>query len=359
MFAPTVKNTDMFENHCGTIIFTAALSFFMAPAFPAGADSISDEAFEETKLMSSSDSIPLSIIYVSPAHGIRPKAVLQIVHGMCEHKERYIPFMKFMADNGYMCIIHDHRGHGSSVRDTSELGFFYEGGFSAMIEDIRIVTEWAENLCPGVPVILMGHSMGSMAVRSYTKRFDDRISALIVCGSPSWNAGSRIGKWLAARSMKKNGGLYRPEFIQKISFGAFNRKFKDEGSPNAWICSDPEIVEAYDNDPLCSFQFTSNGFYNLFSLMQDAYDEKGWQMKNPKLPVMFISGAEDPCLINERRFNKAVELMSKVGYSDVKAILYPGMRHEILNEKGKGEVWEDILAFCEETVSSDSYLRAI
>ena len=255
-----------------------------------------------TKL-ASADSIPLGIMVSFPE--TEPKAIVQFVHGMCEHKERYIPVMEFLSEHGYACIIHDHRGHGASVHDTEDLGYFYDGGYEAMVQDVRIVSEETRALFPGKPLFLFGHSMGSMVVRAYTKRFDDEINGLIVCGSPSYNSASAFGEKLAAGYARRHGDRSRPEKIQKMAFGSFNKAFKDEPSANAWICSDPEIVAAYDASPLCNYQFTANGFENLFALMQDAYDKDGWQMANPGLPIWFISGQDDPCRINNRKFEAA------------------------------------------------------
>lgn len=293
---------------------------------------------------SPSDGLPISIIEVHSKEAA-PKGIIQIVHGMCEHKERYIPFMDFMVSKGYACIIHDHRGHGQSVYSSEDLGYFYAGGFKAMIEDIRMVTAKARWLYPGVPVILLGHSMGSMAVRSFAKRYSRMIDALIVCGSPSSNPGAGLGKVLTRIYSLFKGERYRPKLIQNIAFGAFNHNFRHEGSHNAWICSDKTVVDAYDKDPLCSFQFTANGFINLFSLMQDAYSSKGWSAPDKDLPVLFISGEDDPCMIDRKKFYAAVENMRNAGYGNVRSVLYKGMRHEILNEKGKEKVWNDILEF--------------
>ena len=280
--------------------------------------------------------------------------------------------MELLVENGYASIIHDHRGHGESVKSSDDLGYFYEGGYTAMIEDVKAVTllarkefsgnvtgadkESGENKAGGkperkdageLPLILFGHSMGSMAVRSFTKRYDCLIDGLVVCGSPSYNPGLKIGKALARGYMLIMGDRHRPSLIQSIAFGAFNRKFRDEKSSNAWICSDPEIVSAYDADPHCNFQFTTDGFINLFSLMEDAYGIKGWRKANPDLPIVFVSGEDDPCRINDRRFSMAVERMREAGYRDVQAMTYPRMRHEILNETGREKVWNDILAFCD------------
>lgn len=294
-------------------------------------------------ILSPADNLKISILICQP-HG-KPEAVVQIVHGMCEHKERYIPFMEFLAANGFACIIHDHRGHGESVKSSEDLGYFYDGGYLALTEDIHEVTKVAKTEFPGLPVILFGHSMGSMAVRSYAKRYDNEICGLVVCGCPSRNGGVAFAKLLAKAYTLVAGRRHRPKLIQELAFGAFNRGFKGEESAHAWVCSDPEIVRDYDADPLCNFQFTNNGFINLFSLMQDAYRTKDWKPANPSMPVLFISGEEDPCLISRKKFLEAVQAMEVAGYGNVRHILYPGMRHEILNETGKEQVWNDVLEF--------------
>lgn len=308
---------------------------------------ITQSEFKSARLVSTTDGLEIGVLYLAP-DSMEPKGTVQLVHGMCEHKERYKPFMEYLAAHGYICVIHDHRGHGESVRNAEDLGYFYEGGAKAMVDDIKMVTDWIKALFPGLPLVLFGHSMGSMAVRSYTKRYDNLLSGLVICGSPSYNPGLVFGKFLASLNSRLFGRRHRPKLIQNIAFGAFNRNFRHESSHNAWICSDPEIVLAYDNDPLCTFQFTSDGFLNLFRLMQDAYSLKGWTCSNPELPVMFVSGDKDPCLVDTDRFDEAVGKMRKAGYRHVLQILYPGMRHEILNETGKEKVWADVLEFVAE-----------
>ena len=297
--------------------------------------------FEETTLVSPSDSLELSVLIAYPE--TEPTAIVQLVHGMCEHKERYIPLMRFLSQYGYICVIHDHRGHGKSVRTTDDLGYFYAGGYVAMVDDTHAVTQFIKNRYADLPVYLFGHSMGSMVARSYTKRYDNELAGLIVCGSPSYNATNGIGKSIAKCDAKKHGDHYRSTQMQKLAFGTYNKSFGKVSSPNAWICSDTAVVAAYDASPLCNYIFTSNGFYNLFALMDDAYARNDWRLSNPKLPIWFISGEEDPCLISLRKFNHAVDNMKKVGYVNVTSQLYPHMRHEIVNELGKEHVWNDIL----------------
>lgn len=292
---------------------------------------------EKITILSSADELQLSALVAVPAV---PKAVMQIVHGMCEHKERYIPFMEYLCSLGFVCVIHDHRGHGESVKAKEDLGFMYDGGWSAMVEDVKVVNEWVRARYPELKCVLFGHSMGSMVVRSFVKRYDDLVDELFVCGSPSYNPASIIAKWLCGLMMMCGAGHRRPWLIQKLAFDGFNKPFAKEGYASAWVCSDKGILEEYHHDPLCTFIFTANGFYNLFSLMQDCYGEKGWGMKNPKLPVHFISGAEDPCRISDKAFGEAVEKMKK--HYTVDAHLFENMRHEILNETNKGEVWNNI-----------------
>ena len=213
----------------------------------------------------------------------------------------------------------------------------------AMVDDTHAVTQLIKNRYTDLPVYLFGHSMGSMVARSYTKRYDNELAGLIVCGSPSYNSANSIGKQIAKCQGHKHGDHYRSTQMQKLAFGTYNKSFGKVSSPNAWICSDTTVVAAYDASPLCNYIFTSNGFYNLFALMDDAYARNDWRLSNPKLPIWFISGEDDPCFISPKKFNHAVDNMKKVGYVNVTSQLYPHMRHEIVNELGKEQVWSDIL----------------
>ena len=297
------------------------------------------------KVPSSCDGLELSALAIEPE--AEPRGVVQIVHGMCEHKERYVPFMEFLASRGYVCIIHDHRGHGESVKSPEDLGYMYKGGWKAMVEDVKTVAEWGRGHYPGLGYALFGHSMGSMVVRSFTKRYDDMIDMLFVCGCPSDNPAKSAGKLLADCAVLLCGGHSRPKLLQKLSFGRYNAPFADEGFPCAWVCSDRETLEAYHSDPLCMFRFTANGFSNLTALMADCYSPEGWKVSRPELPVHFLSGADDPCLISEKAIGKAVALMKRVGYARTDLKLYEGMRHEILNETLRQTVWDDVLAALE------------
>ena len=293
-------------------------------------------------LISPVDGLKLSLIYAEPAEA--PKGIVQIAHGMCEHKERYIPLMEYLCQNGFAVVCNDHRGHGASVQSPEDLGYMGKGGWLAMVEDLKAVTLWARNKWPGVPLTLFGHSMGSMVVRSYAKRYDNLIDSLIVCGCPSDNPAKGAGILLSKLIGRVKGWHYRPQILQNMSFGAYNKPFEKEGWAAGWVCSDPDILKAYHSDPLCQYIFTADGFLNLLLLMKDCYSTN-WETSHPDLPVHFISGALDPCRVSEKALQNAVQAMKDRGYKQVSLKVYPGLRHEIHNETAHQEVWADILSY--------------
>ena len=288
------------------------------------------------------DDLNIAVCVVRPEG--RPAAVLQLAHGMCGYKERFKPMMEYLAGKGIACIASDHRGHGGSVKDTKDLGYFYSGGYKALVQDMRDITQWGLNEFPGVPYFLLGHSMGSLAARVYVKQDDSALSGLIICGNPSWNPLSRFGRFLTGLFCIAGLGHLRPEMLQNITSGTYNRQFASEG-PQAWTCSDPEVRKIFTENPLCNFRFTMNGVNNLMKMMGETYDIRGWKVAHPDMPIRFISGSEDPCMISEKKFHKAAWTMHKVGYEDITSSIYMNMRHEVLNEINKEDVWNEIISF--------------
>lgn len=299
----------------------------------------------------SADDLTLGVDVTIPVSDAR--AIVHILHGMCEHKERYENFMMYLSAQGFICVCHDHRGHGESVKSSADLGYMYDGGAEALVEDVRTVAQWAKNRYPGLPLVVLGHSMGSMAARAFVRKYDAEVDGLIVCGSPSDNPVKGVGKLLAKFIGTIKGHHHRPQLLQQMSFGAFNRGFEQDGYHSAWVCSDREVLDAYHNDPLCQYVFTANGFYNLLSLMQACYAKKGWVLSKPELPIWFISGADDPCRTSNKAFNQSVVAMRKLGYKYVSSKTYPDMRHEILNETEKQVVWDDVVKMINEMIKKD------
>ncbi len=300
---------------------------------------------EELSIKSVYDELPLGISVRIPEQS--PIGIIQFVHGMSEHRGRYHDVMEYFTQVGYITVIHDHRGHGESVHRSEDYGYFYKNGSDAIVEDAHQVTLYIKKRFPGLPLILIGHSMGSMVVRCYTRKYDKDIDGLIVCGSPSRNSMAKLGLFLVNIMSKIKGEYYRSTLVQKIAFGAFNRNIQNPKSENSWICSNEEVVKEYDNDSRCGFIFTLNGFDTLFKLMICTYKKTGWALSNPTLPIIFIAGEQDPCIVNRKAFERAAAFMSERGYQNCEKKLYSKMRHEILNETGKERVWDDIRRWIE------------
>ncbi len=264
--------------------------------------------------------------------------VVLINHGMAEHRKRYFSFMEYLAKRGFTCICNDHRGHGKSVRSSEELGYFDSEG---LLSDMKQINALARESYPGKPIFLFGHSMGSLAVRAYTRLYDDTVNGLIISGSPSYNSAAPVAKALCSLISKFKGDNYRSPLLYSLSIGAYEKSFANDGSLG-WLCSQKQVQKDYEEDRLCGFKFTVKGYKALFELMEGAYAKKGWVCKNKLLPVKFISGSEDPCLVNRKQFHRAVNRLSLI-YPNTVCRLFEGKRHEILNEDIKEQVYEDIL----------------
>ena len=292
-------------------------------------------------IKASADGLDLAVAVCAPE--TQAKGLVQIVHGMAEHKERYYEFMEFLASNGYVAVVSDLRGHGESVKSEDDLGYLYDGGWLAMVEDIKVIHDWARQEYPNLPVTLFGHSMGSLIARSFAKRYDDSIQRLLLCGSPSDNPMKGAGLVLAGLIGAIRGSRHRSKILNNLTFGSFNKSFKAAG-PFAWLSKDAENVRGYIQDPYCGFCFTVNGFQGLLRLMRDCYGPAGWKMAHPQLSILFLSGGNDPCRVSDKDFGKAVDFLKARGYTQVRSKLYPTLRHEILHEENP-EVFTDILKF--------------
>lgn len=295
---------------------------------------------EKIKLTSEVDKLELDCIMIIPEGEI--KGIVQLVHGMNEHKERYTDFMRYLAENNYASIIHDHRGHGKSIRKDEDIGYFYDDKAEAVVEDVYQITKYLKERFKDKKIILFGHSMGSMIVRKFIAKYDDEIDKLIVCGSPSQNKGAKAGLAIIKIMKTVKGEKYHSKSLKKIMFKGYDKKGQVQ---NSWICNNKDIVEKYNKDKLCQYEYTLNGYENIVRLMIDIYNEKIYQKKNLKLPIYFIAGREDPVIISEKDWYKAQDFLKNIGYENISSKLYDNMKHEILNEENNKIVYEDILKF--------------
>ena len=268
-------------------------------------------------------------------------AIFIISHGMCEHKERYLKFMEFLTENGLISVIHDHRGHGESIKNDNDLGYFYGPDPNAIVDDVHDVIRSIKSRYKGLPVYLFGHSMGSLVVRCYIQKYDD-FDKLIVCGTPCKNEIVDLGILLAKLIGKIKGDHYRSRFLTELVTGRFDQAF-DGDLKNRWLSFDEVNVESFNNHKKDGFIFTVDGYLNLFGLLKRSYD-KDQRVLNSDLPILFIAGKDDPVIGGLMKWHQSISFMQDLGYN-VHAIAYDDMRHEILNESGKEKVYEDIKSF--------------
>lgn len=274
-----------------------------------------------------------------------PKGVVQIVHGMSEHIERYDDFASFLTDNGYCVIGHDHLGHGSTMRDAKHEGFFAEAnGWDRLVEDVKRVHDAAEEKFGKLPYIIFGHSMGSFVARTYASRCGDA-NAFVFSGTAGRNPALAIAKILVKSQIRKHGLYAKGDFLNGMAFGSYCKRIKDSKSPYAWLSRDREAVEKYENDPLCGFVFTNAGFRDLFDGIGEI-SEKGWAGKVPNVPILLIAGADDPVGSYGKGVKEVADRLRNTGH-DVTLKLYDKARHEVLNEINRQEVFTDVLNFIE------------
>lgn len=298
---------------------------------------------EKFEIKSKYDGLKIKGIIYKPEKEI--KGLFFISHGMCEEKSRYYDFMKYLSENKYVVIIHDHRGHGESIIEKEDLGYFKDEKGNAVVEDLHDVITYIQRKYPKIKTTLFGHSMGSLIVRNFIQKYDTLIDELIICGSPSKNKLVSLGLLLTKLIKKLKGEKFRSEFLEKYTTGNNDKLFKNEPEKNCWLTRDKHIVKLYNEGELTGFTFTTNGYLNLFNLLKNTYKKKKYKVENKELKIFFIAGSNDPVIKNKKNWIQAVDFMKNVGYSDVYKKLYKEMRHEILNEINHQEVYEDILDF--------------
>lgn len=279
-----------------------------------------------------------------------PIGIIQMVHGMCEHKGRFLPMMRKLAERGYITLMHDCRGHGESVKEREDIGYCYESKEIGYVADIHKISQQIRKEYPDLPLVLYGHSMGSLAARAFLRNHDDEIDGLIVAGCPAYNKLVPVGLRALKQMQRIKGARYRSSVSQKVVVGSFENQFKQEKRPYAWLAVKEAVAEEFQKDELCMFTYTLNGFETLLNLMYVTYRAIGYQVENPDLPILFLSGMDDPCYIDEEGWEQAIQRMKQLGYHDIKDIRYEGMRHEIHNEEDNDKVFGDIDAFCRRIV---------
>ena len=286
-----------------------------------------------------------------PASG-KPRAVVQLSHGMCEYVERYEHLADFLCGRDIALIGHDHPGHGRSAPDAGELGFIDEkNGADLMTADLRRMHLIIRERFPEIPVFLLGHSMGSFVARDYLSRWADGLSGAIICGTAGPNPAAAAGIRLANGMIRRKGSHYRSELLNSIAFGAYNKPFgPDLPTSYEWISSDRELVDRYAADPLCTYIFTAAGFRDLFTSLERV-SRPEWARSVPAgLPLYIIAGEQDPVGDFGKGVRRVASRLIEAGTRDLTLRLYPGDRHEIFNEQDRETVFAELAGWLESRI---------
>lgn len=278
-----------------------------------------------------------------------PRGIVQIAHGIAEHSRRYDAFASFLADNGFVVYANDHLGHGESINDESELGFFAEnGGWEMAVEDMRKLHDLAVGEFPGIPYFLFGHSMGSFLARTYIIYFRSGLDGVILSGTGQQPMALVLGgKMLGKMEIKKNGAKYKSEMLNNLAFGKYNDGFDTPRTISDWLSRDEAEVDKYIEDPLCGYIPSASLFRDMMCGIEFISKARNVQRMNKSLPVYFMSGDADPVGENGKGVLRAYKSFLAAGMKDVTVKLYHEGRHEMLNELNRDEVFKDILNWLE------------
>lgn len=275
----------------------------------------------------------------------RPRAVVQLAHGMVEHAARYAHLGERLAREGYAVYAADHRGHGRTAAE-GDLGHLEPGhGFADVVDDLAHLTDHVGVEPPGIPVVLLGHSMGSFIARAYAARYGDRLAGLILSGT----AGSpgllgAVGVQIARLETRVRGARARSRVTEALTMGPHNRAFRPNRTDFDWLSRDEAQVDAFIADEL-SGSTATNGFYQeLITGLRWVSEPSTAAMMPADLPVHLVSGEVDP-VGGAAAVAEVAELFRRAGVREVTTTVWPGGRHEVLNETNRDEVEDDIVAW--------------
>lgn len=280
------------------------------------------------------------------------RGVVQIIHGMAEYIERYEEFAAFLTGQGYVVTGDDHLGHGGSVPEGGTYGYFCEQDpATVVVRDVHRLKKLTQERYPGVPYVILGHSMGSFILRNYLCRYGNGIQAAVIMGTGMQSALTLTAARTVASLQKLfYGSKHVSHLLNRLAFGSYGKRISPKRTENDWLSRNAENVDAYNADPLCGFVFTVNGFQTLFELISRLRRRENLAKIPKDLPILMVSGADDPVGDYGRGVKEAYDSMKAVGVEHITLRLYPEDRHELLQETDRLQIMQDISAWIGMTI---------
>ena len=277
------------------------------------------------------------------------KGVVELVHGMEEHIGRYDDFANFLASNGFIVYGHDHLGHGKSVKNDKELGDYdCKNGWFRLAEDIHLFQEKIKEENPNLPRFILGHSMGSMLLRTYVTIYDDKLNGILVLGTSGQKSGITPALLIANIIKLFRGKKHKSKFLAHAMGLSLNKNFKPIKTGAEWLTRDEALLAERRKDLNPNRKFTVESYIQLLKGIK--YINK---MKNIKktidIPILLASGTMDPVGEDSKGVIRLYNRMKKAGLN-VEMKLYEDARHEILNELNRDEVYDFLLGWIEKNI---------
>lgn len=295
--------------------------------------------------LASADGVELFAYRWLPAG--QPIAVVQIAHGLAEHAGRYARLAESLTAAGYAVYANDHRGHGRTAKSPDDLGFFAEqDGWQKCVDDLWRLNRHIAAAHPGLPIIFIGHSMGSTLAEQFMAEHRDALAGVVLSGANGKPTSlAAIGRGLTRAERLRLGARGRSKLVQSLTFDAFNKKFHPARTAFDWLSRDPAEVDKYVADPLCGFPATVQLWIDLLDGWE-AVSTPAHRKRVPKaLPIYVIAGGRDPVSGNTRQLKLWLEDYRAAGFSRLVHRFYPEARHELFNETNREEVTADLLSW--------------
>lgn len=300
---------------------------------------------KETFSFKTDDGIDISAYKWLPDNTSNIKGVVQISHGMAEHAARYENFAAVLTEAGYGVYANDHRGHGKTAGSLENVGHLAPlNGWDLVVSDMYKLNGIIANSHPNLSLYLLGVSMGSLLSRSFIIQYGDKLSGILLIGT-NGDPGflKYVGLLISKIEMKMKGKEARSTLLDNLSFGGYNKAFTPNRTKFDWLSIDTSNVDKYIDDPYCGYISSAGFFYDLVTGVNGIGKLSNIEKAPKDLPVLFLSGENDPVGNMTKGVLEVYDLFKKAGIRDVDYKFYPEVRHEILNDINKEEVYRDII----------------
>ncbi|NHN31328.1 alpha/beta hydrolase [Paenibacillus agricola] len=305
----------------------------------------------ETFTFLDADQLDIFVYHWRSMQQQKPRAIIQIAHGMGEHAGRYERLAKVLIRAGYEVYANDHRGHGLTAGAPEQVGKTGSDAFNKMTDTMAQLTDQIAASHPGIPIYLLGHSMGSFLTQQYMYKYSSKVEGVILSGTNGKQSPMlRVGILIASMLVSWRGIDHRSPLLMLLTFGSYNKAFKPTRTVSDWISRDEAEVDLYIADPYCGGIFTAGFFRDFFRGLLDIHRPQHMDQISKKQPVLIFGGDRDPVGQMGKGVRQLLGMYNRLGLEHVDFKLYPGGRHEMLNETNREQVTSDMVQWLDRQI---------